>query len=226
MNIAAPIRIERSKVDGHDRKVLVNSSLGEPSDLSLDTDDDLLFWADISLKRIESSGLDGENRRIVIENGIQGPVLIAIQGRYIYWADRGQQSILRANKRTGKEMDIVKAKAPHLSALLSVLPKTTLDNPCLRADCSHLCLVDRKKGLAQCSCPSGSGLVLNGDDRTCGLPPTCKPAEFTCTTGSPACIPLQWRCDGQAECSDHSDEIGCPGKKIFSTYLFYLIVVN
>jgi low density lipoprotein receptor-related protein 5/6 len=91
------------------------------------------------------------------------------------------------------------------------------DNPCLRADCSHLCLVDRKKKQARCSCPSGSGLVLNADDRTCGLPPTCKPAEFTCTSGSPACIPLQWRCDGQAECSDHSDEIGCPecGSKQF-----------
>jgi low density lipoprotein receptor-related protein 5/6 len=210
VNIASPIRIERSKVDGHERKVLVNSTLGEPSDLAVDTTDDLIFWADIKLKRIECSGLEGQNRRVIVENGIQGPILIAIQDRFIYWADRGLQAILRANKLTGKDKQIIKSRAQHLSALLSVLPKTTLDNPCLRADCSHLCLVDRKKNQARCSCPSGSGLVLNADDRTCGLPPTCKPAEFTCNSGSPACIPLQWRCDGQAECSDHSDEIGCP----------------
>lgn len=52
--------------------------------------------------------------------------------------------------------------------------------------------------------------MLNADDKSCGLPPTCKPGEFTCTKGSPTCIPIQWRCDGQTECADFSDEMGCP----------------
>lgn len=211
--MASPVRIERSKVDGHGRRTIVNASLGEPSDLTVDTIDNLIFWSDLGLKRIEMCDLDGGKRRILIDNEIQGPVLIAIQGNYLYWADRSQQSIVRVNKQTGRDREIVKAHAPHLSALLAVPMTSSIaqNNPCLRADCSHLCLVvDAKKGHAQCSCPLGSGLVLNADDRTCGLPPTCKPAEFTCTSGSPACIPLQWRCDGQAECIDHSDEIGCP----------------
>jgi len=187
---------------------LINSSLVEPTDLAVDAN--TVYWADLRLKRIESCGIDGQNRKILIENGIQGPILMAVQDRFIYWADRGQQAIFRANKLTGREKEMVKSKSPHLSAIISVMPQSLPDNPCLRADCSHLCLVDSKKNQAQCSCPSGSGLILNADDRTCGLPPTCKPAEFTCNSGSPACIPLQWRCDGQAECSDHSDEIGCP----------------
>ena len=191
VNIASPIRIERSKFDGNDRKVLVNSSLVEPTDLAVDAVDDLIFWADLMMKRIESSSIDGHNRRILIDNGIQGPVLIAVQGKFLYWADRGEQTIMRANKMTGRGREVVKSKAAHLSAIISVLPQSSLDNPCLRADCSHLCLVDRKKNQARCSCPTGSGLVLNVDDRTCGLPPTCKPAEFTCNYGSPACIPLQ-----------------------------------
>ena len=137
-------------------------------------------------------------------------MLLAVHDRYLYWADRGQQAIFRANKANGREKELIKSKAAHLSAIISVGSQASVDNPCVRADCSHLCLVDTKKNQAQCACPSGSGLILNADDRTCGLPPTCKPAEFTCNSGTPACIPLQWRCDGQAECSDHSDEIGCP----------------
>jgi low density lipoprotein receptor-related protein 5/6 len=69
--MAAPVRIERSKVDGHERRVLVNSSLTEPTDLAVDTVDDLLFWSDLGLKRIESSGIDGLNRRVIIDVGIQ-----------------------------------------------------------------------------------------------------------------------------------------------------------
>ena len=41
-------------------------------------------------------------------------------------------------------------------------------------------------------------------------PPSCDKSQFACKKGKPQCIPLQWRCDGNSECSDHSDEIGCP----------------
>lgn len=39
------------------------------------------------------------------------------------------------------------------------------------------------------------------------LPPakkTCAPAEFACLNGQ--CVPGRWRCDGEPECSDGSDE--------------------
>ncbi len=82
---------------------------------------------------------------------------------------------------------------------------------CAGLKCSHMCLVREKTGEPYCTCPQGSGLVLNNDDETCGAPPTCSSEQFTCTSGGPHfCIPLQWRCDGQAECSDFSDEINCP----------------
>lgn len=77
-------------------------------------------------------------------------------------------------------------------------------------ECSHLCLVHEKTQIPYCSCPQGSGLVLSNDGLTCGSPPTCKTDEFTCSSGTTSCIPLQWRCDGQIECSDFSDEISCP----------------
>ncbi len=41
-------------------------------------------------------------------------------------------------------------------------------------------------------------------------PPTCSSEQFTCATGEIDCIPMAWRCDGIAECADHSDEMNCP----------------
>uniref|UniRef100_A0A8C4QPU2 LDL receptor related protein 4 n=1 Tax=Eptatretus burgeri TaxID=7764 RepID=A0A8C4QPU2_EPTBU len=39
---------------------------------------------------------------------------------------------------------------------------------------------------------------------------TCGHGGFTCSHPSPChCIPAQWRCDGETDCGDHSDEDGC-----------------
>lgn len=38
-------------------------------------------------------------------------------------------------------------------------------------------------------------------------PQGCDATEFTCQDG--ACIPAAWRCDGESDCDDNSDEAGC-----------------
>lgn len=35
----------------------------------------------------------------------------------------------------------------------------------------------------------------------------CTADQFRCGTGR--CVRLSWRCDGEDDCSDHSDEDGC-----------------
>ena len=95
-------------------------SLGEPSDLFVDIGSSLLFWSDIKLKRIEKSDLLGQERQAIVITDIFGPVAITVQGDSLFWADRSQNTIMMADKLTGKNARVVKSGVHHLSTLVSV----------------------------------------------------------------------------------------------------------
>ena len=44
-------------------------------------------------------------------------------------------------------------------------------------------------------------------NKTIGSPATCHISAFTCDNGE--CLPDSYRCDGDNDCLDDSDEIGC-----------------
>lgn len=75
--------------------------------------------------------------------------------------------------------------------------------------CSHLCIVtgvnESTSNSHQCSCPLG--LIMS--DRQCVNVPVCGPEQFICNSLSAECMPLIWRCDGQTDCHDGSDEVNC-----------------
>lgn len=47
------------------------------------------------------------------------------------------------------------------------------------------------------------------NERNCVAVPVCGPEHFTCNSLSPECMPIKWRCDGQTDCHDGSDEVNC-----------------
>ena len=171
---------------------------------------ELLFWGDSDLGRLERSNYDGSSRLVLLDEGVGRPVALAPMGDFLYWADAGSEAVLRTDMLTGGKAEKIKTHVKHLSGLISVSSHPDYaSSPCHDSSCSHLCLVSTG-GAAFCSCPLDSGLVLNADGETCGLPPTCKPTEFACGGVGSHCIPLKWRCDGDKECADFSDEVGCP----------------
>ena len=76
-------------------------------------------------------------------------------------------------------------------------------NPCGddNGGCSHLCLIAPGGQTYTCACPDN--FELAGDDLSCLA--RCGSNQFRCDNNE-MCIPLEWMCDTESDCSDGSDE--------------------
>lgn len=74
-----------------------------------------------------------------------------------------------------------------------------LPSPCTNSSCSKLCLL-KPQGGYRCACPDNYHLANDG--KTCL--DNCTNSEFLCANN--LCIPRVWRCDGDNDCGDGSDE--------------------
>uniref|UniRef100_A0A671SRS4 Low-density lipoprotein receptor-related protein 5-like n=1 Tax=Sinocyclocheilus anshuiensis TaxID=1608454 RepID=A0A671SRS4_9TELE len=205
-------KIEGASLDGTERESLFTTGLIRPVALALDNKLGKLFWVDADLKRIESSDLSGANRIILQDSNILQPVGLTVLGDHLYWIDKQQQMIECVDKLTGEKRTRIQGRLQYLTGIHAVEymePEEFASHPCSRDNggCSHICIA-KGDGTPRCSCPMH--LVLLQNLLSCGEPPTCSSEQFTCATGEIDCIPMAWRCDGIAECADHSDEMNCP----------------
>lgn len=214
--------INRARIDGMDRVILAYNLTGIVA-IAVDQHLDLLFFA--YHQRIDVMDLDGRNHRNLVSAQInQVMALAALQG-YCYWLDTKtgieRVTITGDGRRTELQQnaspitDIVAVSTPDIKAI-----KT---HPCSpgRSKCSHFCIAaDLENEIDICSC--SNGLMILEDKRSCSRQlRVCGPNHFTCAAsvhtmtdelgdGTKDCIPSSWRCDGQIDCPDQSDEIGCP----------------
>uniref|UniRef100_A0AAY5EKD9 Low density lipoprotein receptor-related protein 5 n=1 Tax=Electrophorus electricus TaxID=8005 RepID=A0AAY5EKD9_ELEEL len=205
-------KIEGASLDGTERESLFTTGLIRPMALALDNKLGKLFWVDADLKRIESSDLSGANRIVLQDSNILQPIGLTVLAEHLYWIDKQQQMIERVDKRSGDRRTRIQGRIQYLTGIHAVEymdPEEFASHPCSRDNggCSHICIA-KGDGTPRCSCPMH--LVLLQNLLSCGEPPTCSSEQFTCATGEIDCIPMAWRCDGIAECADHSDEMSCP----------------
>nr|CAD7429275.1 unnamed protein product [Timema monikensis] len=210
-------RILRALMDGQ-KRIVIASDLDMFAALAVDRVDDLLFWA--HLKTLETSDLFGKGRRVLARTQLVTETSLVVHGDHLYWLDRDQQHIERVNKRSGGGRQIVLARIAQLTHLVAVnFPSKQMlaNHGCSPENhaggCSHLCHATPSNSTtvpAVCSCPVG--MILHENRRTCSSPPACGADHFSCASPatSTECIPASWRCDGQTDCPDSSDERGCP----------------
>jgi low density lipoprotein receptor-related protein 5/6 len=109
-------RIERAGLDGYDRMPLVLRT-GRVNGLTIDFQDQRLYWASVDSRVIESSNLLGEDRREVVR-GLMHPFSLTQYQDFIYWADWNSKSIERANKSSGNNRTKIQEKMDFIMDIL------------------------------------------------------------------------------------------------------------
>ncbi|XP_046466613.1 protein cueball [Neodiprion pinetum] len=126
--------IERSKLDGSDRRVIVDTELYQVYGLAVDHEGGKLYWTDDSEGidyKIERSDLDGNEREILWEGSSQKPAYIAVDKDSVYWTDWTSDAIwkIRKNRNTqDKPVEVVSYKKLHLFLAESVITRENTGN--------------------------------------------------------------------------------------------------
>ncbi|RXG68700.1 Low-density lipoprotein receptor-related protein 1 [Armadillidium vulgare] len=158
-------RIGRSTLNGKDIKILANSSLQYPNDLSIDYTDDVLYFIDRDLKTLEKMNIDGSSRTPIL-NFDSKPSSVFVFEDYIYVAlsDKSSGSLHVIHKQTLKKK-VLRSESSSLKSLIIMSNNAQSGtNPCAdeNGGCSELCLFNGTAIL--CECFHGT---IGSDGRTC-----------------------------------------------------------
>ncbi|KAG4075464.1 hypothetical protein HA402_015117 [Bradysia odoriphaga] len=219
--------ISRSNLDGSEIRVLYQKPhVIWPNGITIDYIAERVYWVDASKDYIASCDLHGRAFKTILDQDsrVAHPFAVGVYKDLMYWDDWKMNSVFSADKDHGIMINVVADSMPSLMDLKvyahSIQSGT---NACAPSNnCSHICVGAPNKSFT-CLCPNEMLMSPNGDclcpgstqpfaNKTCPqLENTCSSGFYTC--GNKLCVPMLFRCDGQDDCGDNSDETGCPTSK-------------
>uniref|UniRef100_A0A1B6DW73 Sortilin-related receptor n=1 Tax=Clastoptera arizonana TaxID=38151 RepID=A0A1B6DW73_9HEMI len=215
--------VNRATMDGQNiKKLFEKPDVEWPNGITIDYIAERIYWVDAREDYVASADLHGRNFRKIIQNEdrVSHPFAVAVFKDNMYWDDWKRNSIFMADKDHGVGVETIASDLVGLMDLKvyahSVQEGTNRCAPQNHA-CSHLCfpLPDHQITCAcpdhmetvngECLCPGH--IKPNGNDTCPTMKNNCTSEQFKC--GNDLCIPSQWRCDGDNDCGDNSDEMNC-----------------
>ncbi|KAI9558491.1 hypothetical protein GHT06_015278 [Daphnia sinensis] len=162
-------RIERVRLDGSDRRILVNESIFFTTGLALDYQNKKVYWCDSRLDIIELMDYDGSNRRVLLDKThLENPQGISIYRDQIFWIDTTQDggTLNRAPTSNVSNYEVVLSQLGESLKDVKVYSKERQEgtNACSvrNGGCKELCLFNGSS--AVCACAHGQ---VSADGRAC-----------------------------------------------------------
>ncbi|XP_055372745.1 prolow-density lipoprotein receptor-related protein 1 [Condylostylus longicornis] len=204
-NTKAPA-IQRAYVTGFGLESIIKVAIVMPNAITLDYEENKLYWADARLDKIERADYDGTHRVVLAHSTPKHPFALAVYGDLLFWTDWVLHAVARANKHSAGDVIVLEAKVGRPMGIIAIqnTTKNCEANECrvLNGGCEDVCILD-KKGKPSCQCTRG---ILASDKKRCiqkdGI--ECPVGYFHC--GSGECISYEFTCDQTYHCMDRSDE--------------------
>lgn len=161
-------KIERAAMNGDPltREVIISDDIFWPNGLTVDYENELVYWVDGRLKFIAVMDYYGRNRRKVIEQGLDYPFAVTFFDHKLYWTDWKTWCVhsydVRQNQAHPREL-LHGEYIPGDIEVWDVRRQPYGSHPCEKnnGNCSHLCLLSMTEPGYSCACPTGVKLVNN-----------------------------------------------------------------